>query len=72
MRLVDVDMDAVKRELDVIGLGQPYQFARKAGLDPTLVYRAWRGDSPPTNTFLLGLVRVGIDLERVKVGTPSV
>jgi transcriptional regulator with XRE-family HTH domain len=65
-RLVEVDLDAVKRELAAVGITRPYQLARRAGLDPMLVYRVWRGQTPPTNTFLLGLVRVGLDLERVK------
>lgn len=64
-RIIEVDMDAVDRELGRLGLN-PYRFARRSGVDTSLVYKVLKRQTEPTNTFILGLAAVGIDLDTVR------
>lgn len=57
-------MDAVDREFGRLGLNA-HSFSRRSGVDTSLCYKVMARKAQPTNAFILGLVKVGIDLHDV-------
>ena len=64
-------MDAVDREFERLGINNPYRFARASGVDMSLAYKVLKRQAEPTNAFILGLAKVGIDLGAIEATAPD-